>query len=161
MAPEVERLHRQDDRLPKIVLRRERPMNAKTAAAVLLSGLLAACVQTQPPQPAAPPAPPLHPAPASAPASAPVPAKAAAAAPVSHIVNIRESTCRDLLRLSPGDRDDASMFYIGYQAARARATTIDVSAIPSIEAQALTNCALNPDWPVAEAFAEAYSLALK
>lgn len=125
------------------------------AAVVLLSVLLVACAQAQPPQPAAPPLPPSHPA------AAPAPAKATAPAPVSHIVSIRESTCRDLLRLLPADRDDASMFYIGYQAARLRAATIDVSAIPSIEAQALTNCAENPGWPVVDAFAEAYSLTLK
>lgn len=130
-------------------------MNARTAA-LLLSGILVACAPP-PPQAAALPAPSSQPAPAAAPAAA----KAVASAPVSHIVNIGQSTCRDLLRLSPGDRDDASMFYIGYQAARVRAATIDVGVIPSIEAQALTNCAENPDWPVVEAFAEAYSLALK
>jgi hypothetical protein len=48
------------------------------------------------------------------------------------------------------------MFYIGYQASRVRARTIDVSVIPSIEAQALIYCAENPDLPVAQAFAEAY-----
>jgi HdeA/HdeB family len=143
---------------PKSFCAGSNPMNAKTAA-VLVLGLLAACAQAQPKVAAGPPASPPHPAAASAPAAAA--AKAAAPAPVSHIVDIRGSTCRDLLRLSPADRDDASMFYIGYQAARSRAATIDVSVIPSIEAQALTNCAENPDWPVAEAFAEAYSLAVK
>jgi HdeA/HdeB family len=131
-------------------------MNAKTAA-LLLSGLLVACAQTQPPQAAAPRA--QSPPPASASAAAPV--KTAAPAPVSHIVDIEGASCRGLLRLSPADRDDASMFYIGYQAARLRAATIDVSAIPSIEGQAITNCAENPDWPVARVFAEAYALTLK
>jgi Ring hydroxylating beta subunit len=48
------------------------------------------------------------------------------------------------------------MFYIGYQASRLRATTINVGVIPSIEAQALTYCQENPDRPVAQAFAQAY-----
>jgi hypothetical protein len=48
------------------------------------------------------------------------------------------------------------MFYIGYQASRLRATTINVGVIPSIEAQALTYCQENPDEPVARAFAQAY-----
>ena len=48
------------------------------------------------------------------------------------------------------------MFYIGYQALRLRATTINVGVIPSIEAQALTYCQENPDEPVAQAFAQAY-----
>jgi hypothetical protein len=58
--------------------------------------------------------------------------------------------------LSPDDREDASMFYIGYQASRLRTRTIDVSVIPSIEAQALVYCSENPDRPVAQAFAEAF-----
>jgi len=48
------------------------------------------------------------------------------------------------------------MFYIGYQASRFHARTINVAVIPSIEAQALTYCEENPDRPVVQAFAEAY-----
>ena len=48
------------------------------------------------------------------------------------------------------------MFYIGYQASRLRATTINVGVIPNIQAQALTYCQENPDRPVAQAFAQAY-----
>jgi hypothetical protein len=77
--------------------------------------------------------------------------------PVNRIVDIQRTRCQDLLRLSPDDREEASMFYIGYQASRVRARTIDVSLIPSIEAQALVYCTENPDRPVAQAFAEAYS----
>jgi hypothetical protein len=132
-------------------------MNAKTAA-LLLSGLLVACAQTQPPNATPPPAP--APARAPAQAAAPAPAKApvpaAQSVPVNHIVDIQASRCQDLLRLSPDDREEASMFYIGYQASHFRARTIDVSAIPSIEAQALVYCTENPDRPVAQAFAEAY-----
>jgi hypothetical protein len=75
---------------------------------------------------------------------------------VNHIVDIQRALCQDLLRLSPDDREDASMFYIGFQASRSRARTIDVSVIPSIEAQALVYCSENPDRPVAQAFAEAF-----
>src|SRR5208282_3327733 len=64
--------------------------------------------------------------------------------------------CEDLLSLSPDDRAAASMFYIGYQASRLRATTINVGVIPSIEDQALIYCQENPDEPVAQAFAQAY-----
>ena len=86
-------------------------MNGKTAA-VLLSGLLVACAQTQPPEATAPaaPSPPAAPAPAAAPASA------AESAPVDHIVNIQRALCGDLMRLAPDDRAAATMFYIGYQA---------------------------------------------
>jgi hypothetical protein len=151
-------------------------MNGKTAA-LLLSGLLVACAQTQPSNPTPPPAPPSAPAHVQAPAPAPVPAQASAAAPVrvpakveapaagavpaDHIVDIQRASCQDLLKLSPDDREEASMFYIGYQASRFRARTINVGMIPSIEAQALIYCAENPDLPVAQAFAEAYSRAGK
>ena len=132
-------------------------MNGKTAA-VLLSGLLVACVQTQPPEATTPPAP--SPPPAQTQAPAP-PAQAAAAepAPVDHIVNIRRARCEDLLGLSPEDRAAASMFYIGYQASRRRASTINVGVIPSIEGQAIAYCEENPDRTVAQAFADAYSQA--
>ena len=124
-------------------------MNGKPGA-VLLSGLLVACVQTQPPEATAPPAPPQPPAQAQAPAP-PTPA------PVDHIVNIRRARCEDLLKLAPDDRAAASMFYIGYQASRVRATTINVGMIPSIEEQAITYCEENPDRTVAQAYAHAYS----
>jgi HdeA/HdeB family protein len=124
-------------------------MNGKPGA-VLLSVLLVACVQTQPPEATAPPAPPQPPAQAQAPAP-PAPA------PVDHIVNIRRARCEDLLKLAPDDRAAASMFYIGYQASRVRATTINVGMIPSIEEQAITYCEENPDRTVAQAYAHAYS----
>ena len=94
-------------------------MNGKPAA-VLLSGLLLACVQMQPPEATAPPAP--SPPPAQAQAPAPPAPTAAAEPPPDHIVNIRRARCEDLLKLSPEDRAAASMFYIGYQASRVRAT---------------------------------------
>ena len=127
-------------------------MNGKTAA-VLLSGLLVACAQTQPPEATAPAAP----SPPPAPAAAPPPT--AESGPVDHIVSIRGALCGDMLRLAPDDRAAATMFYIGYQASRFRARTINVAVIPSIEAQALTYCEENPDRPVVQAFAEAYSAA--
>jgi hypothetical protein len=149
-------------------------MNRRMVA-ILLSGLLVACAQspqaTAPPElaqasasapagtPAPAPAPAQTPAPAPGEAQAPAPASApsAASAPADHIVNIQGASCQDLLRLSPEDRDAASMFYIGYQASRFRARTINVGVIPSIEAQAVTYCEENPRRPVAQVFAEAYS----
>ena len=142
-------------------------MNGKTAA-VLLSALLAACAQTPPPQAAAPsvssppPAPAAAPTPSPAaalsavPAAAPARPAAAKSARTDHIVDIRGASCQDLLRLSPEDRAAAAMFYVGYQASRFRARTINVAVIPSIEAQAVTYCQENPAWSVAQAFAQAY-----
>ena len=129
-------------------------MNGKPAA-VLLSGLLLACVQMQPPEATTPPAP--SPPPAQAQAPAPPAPTAAAEPPPDHIVNIRRARCEDMLKLSPEDRAAASMFYIGYQASRLRASTINVGVIPSIEEQAIAYCEENPDRTVAQAFADAYS----
>jgi len=92
-------------------------------------------VETPPPEAIAPAAP--------SPPPAPAPVQASAAAPADHIVNIREARCGDLLKLAPDDRAAATMFYIGYQASRFRARTVNVALIPSIEAQALTNCEEN------------------
>jgi hypothetical protein len=127
-------------------------MNAKSAA-VLLSGLLAACAPTQPPEAAAPPAP----SPPPAEAAAPPPTTEPAAPPVDHVVNIRRAGCQDLLKLSPDDRSAASMFYIGYEASRFGSSTINVGGIPSIAAQAFTYCQEHPERTAAQAFAEAYS----
>ena len=131
-------------------------MNSK-ATAVLLSGLLFACVQTQPPEAAAPSAP--SPPAASAPAPAPAQPSAAESAPTDHIVNIRRASRQDLLRLSPEDRAAATMFYIGYQASRLRASTINVGVIPSIQEQAIAYCEEHPNRTVVQAFADAYSRA--
>ncbi|HEU0157301.1 MAG TPA: HdeA/HdeB family chaperone [Stellaceae bacterium] len=136
-------------------------MTAKTVA-LLLSGLLVACAQPEPPAATAPPAPQAAaPAPAQAPppaqAAAPAQVQAAAPVPTDHVVNIRRAGCQDLLRLSPDDRKAASMFYIGYQASRVRASSINVGLIPSIEAQAVTYCAENPNRTVADVFAQAFS----
>ena len=131
-------------------------MKAKTAA-LLLSGLLVACAQTQPPEAAAP-SPPPAPAPAQPAEPAPAP-QATEPAPVNRIVNIRAAGCQNLMTLSPEDRAAASMFYIGYQAARFRSITINVDGIRGIEAQALTYCQEHPNQTVAQAFAQAYSRA--
>jgi hypothetical protein len=76
--------------------------------------------------------------------------------PADHIVNIRRASCENLLKLSPEDRAAASMFYIGYQASRFQAGTINVGVIPSIEEQAITYCEENPGRTVVQAFARAY-----
>jgi len=121
-------------------------MNGKPAA-LLLSGVLVACVQTQPPEATTSPAP------------SPPPAQAQAPSPADHIVSIRRAKCEDLLGLAPDDRAAASMFYIGYQASRLRTSTINVGVIPSIEEQAITYCEEHPDRTVVQAFANAYSRA--
>jgi hypothetical protein len=118
-------------------------MNGKIAA-VLLSGLLFACVQAQPPEAAALPAPP------------PAPAPVAEAAPVGRTVVIRRASCADLVRLSLEDREDASMFYIGYQSARLRARTVNVGTIPTMLSLAVNYCIAHPDRTAVEAFAKAY-----
>jgi hypothetical protein len=153
-------------------------MNGKTVALVL-SGLLGACAQIQPP-PVTPPTAPSPPTAAPAATAGPqivtaaptaVPPPAGSAAPpaatpspprlasVNRVVNIQGATCQGLLNLVPEDRAAAAMFYIGYQASRLRARTINVSVIPSIEAQALTYCQENPTQTITRAFAEAYARA--
>src|SRR5436305_13724670 len=106
MSLKVNQFHRDNGSLEKIS-RREQRMNSK-ATAVLLSGLLFACAQAQPPEAAAPSAP--SPPAASAPAPAPAQPSAAEPAPTDHIVNIQRASCQDLLRLSPEDRAAATMF---------------------------------------------------
>jgi len=111
---------------------------------VLLSGLLFACAQPQPPATSAPPAPP------------PAPAPTAESLSPDRIVSIRGASCGDLLRLSDEDRAAASMFYIGYQSSRLRARTVNVNAIPDVEVEAVEYCTAHPDRTAAEAFAKAY-----
>lgn len=137
-------------------------MNGKTVLVLLsgvLSGSLCACVQ---PQGAAAPAVPTSPAetPAPAPpavtAPAPVPAPVAEPTPSNRWVNIQGATCEKLLELSPDDRAAASLFYIGYQAARFRSTAINVAAIPNAEEWAESYCTEHPGRPAVEAFRQAY-----
>ena len=128
-------------------------MNGKTAFVLLsgvLSGSLCACVQ--PPDAAAPAAP--TPPPVAAPAPAPAPV--AEPTPGNRWVSIQEATCERLLELSQDDRAAASLFYIGYQAARFRSRAINVAAIPNAEAWADSYCAEHPGRPAVEAFRQAY-----
>ena len=132
-------------------------MNGKTAFVLLsgvLSGSLWACVQ--PPDAAAPAAPPPPPVAAPAPAPAPV-----AEPPSDRWVSIQEATCEKLLELSPDDRAAASLFYIGYQAARFRSRAINVAAIPNAEEWADSYCAEHPGRPAVEAFRQAYRQTLR
>jgi hypothetical protein len=136
-------------------------MNGKTAFVLLsgvLSGSLCACVQ--PPGAAAPaaPTPPPVAAPAPAPVAAPPPAPAPVAEPTpgNRWVSIQGATCKRLLELSPDDRAAASLFYVGYQAARFRSRTINVAAIPNAEEWAESYCAEHPGRPAVEAFRQAY-----
>ena len=130
-------------------------MNGKTAF-VLLSGVLlgSLCACVQPPVAAAPAAPP--PPPVAAPTPAPAPAPVAMASPGNRWVNIQGATCERLLELSPDDRAAASLFYIGYQAARFRSRAINVAAIPNAEEWAESYCAEHPGRPAVEAFRQAY-----
>jgi hypothetical protein len=120
-------------------------MNVKPAI-LLLSGLLFACA-APPPQPAAAPAPP-----APTPAAAPTPAPA----PVDHIVSVQRARCAGLVALAEDDREDASMFYVGYSVRRFGAGTINVGVIPSIIRLAIDYCQAEPNRTIASAFAEAY-----
>jgi hypothetical protein len=128
-------------------------MNGKTAFVLLsgvLSGSLCACVQ--PPEAAAPAPPPPPPVAAPAPAPAPV----AEPTPGDRLVSIRGATCERLLELSPDDRAAASLFYIGYQAARFGSRAINVAAIPKAEEWVESYCAEHPGRPAVEAFRQAY-----
>ena len=128
-------------------------------AAVLLSGLLVACVQAPPPAAVAPPPP--APAPAPPPVPAPPPA-AVAPRPLAEavreerIVDIRGAGCEAFLGLDQDDRIMAAMFYIGYHASRFGSRTINVGRIPTLARSALSYCEAHPDRPVAEAFAQGY-----
>jgi len=53
------------------------------------------------------------------------------------------------------------MFYIGYQAARLRARTINVGAIADAEAQADAYCEAHPNRPAVEAFRLAFLRTLR
>jgi hypothetical protein len=127
-------------------------MNGKIGV-VLLSGLLFACVQQPPPNTAAAPPPP--------PVAAPAPAPIAAAPPASRFVSIRGARCSRLLELPEDDRAAASLFYIGYQASRLNARTINVGRIPDAEAEALSLCEASPNQTVANAFRRAYLRTLR
>ena len=138
---------------------RSNAMNGKTTFALLsgvLSGSLCACAQ--PPEAAAPAAPPPPPVAAPAPAPAPV----AEPTPSHRWVSIRGgATCERLLELSPDDRAAASLFYIGYQAARFGSSAINVAAIPNAEEWAESYCAEHPGRPAVEAFRQAYRQTLR
>jgi hypothetical protein len=125
---------------------RSNAMNGKTAFVLLgvLSGSLCACVQ--PPEAAAPAAPP----------PAPAPAPVAEQPPGDRWVSIQGATCERLLELSPDDRAAASLFYVGYQAARFGSRAINVAAIPNAEEWAESYCAEHPGRPAVEAFRQAY-----
>ena len=131
-------------------------MNGKIAV-VLLSGSLLACVQAQPPAAtvAAPP-------PALAPAPTQVAAAVAAPVPAGNrYVTIRSARCSTLLGLPEDDRAAASLFYIGYQASRLGARSINVNAIPDTESEAFNYCQTFPNRTVAEAFAKAFLRVMK
>ena len=121
-------------------------MNGKPAV-LLLTGLLFACAPPPSPQPAAAPAP-VAPAPAAAPAPAP--------APINHFVSIQGARCGALLALQPDDRQEASMFYVGYSARRFGSRAINVGMVPSIISVAISYCEAEPNRTVASAFNEAY-----
>jgi hypothetical protein len=132
-------------------------MNVNTAFVLLsgvLSGSLCACVQ--PPEAAAPAAPP---PPVEAPA--PTPAPVAEPTPSDRWVNIRGATCEKLLELTSDDRAAASLFYIGYQAARFGSRAINVAAIPNAEEWAESYCAEHPGRSAVEAFRQAYRQTLR
>jgi len=127
-------------------------------AAVLLSGLLVACVQAPPPAAVAPPPPapaPAPPPPAPPPAAV-APGPLAEAVREERIVDIRGAGCEAFLGLDQDDRIMAAMFYVGYQASRFGSRTINVGRIPSIARLALSYCQDHPGRPVAEAFAQGY-----
>ncbi len=131
-------------------------MNGKTTFLLLsgvLSGSLCACVQ--PPEAAAPAAP------APPPVAAPAPAPVAEPTPSNRWVSIQGATCEKLLELSPDDRAAASLFYIGYQAARFRSSAINVTAIPNAEERAESYCTEHPGRPAVEAFRQAYRQTFK
>jgi HdeA/HdeB family len=130
--------------------------NALVLLAGLLTGSLCACVQPPAAAPAAP-----TPSTAAAPAPAPAPAPVAEAPPANRWVSIQGATCKKLLELSADDRAAASLFYIGYQAARFGSRAIDVAAIPNAEEWAENYCTEHPGRPAVEAYRQAYRQTFK
>ena len=105
------------------------------------------------------PPPPLRRRPAPAPA--PTPAPVAEPTPSDRWVSIQGATCERLLELSSDDRAAASLFYIGYQAARFGSRAINVAAIPNAEEWAESYCAEHPGRSAVEAFRQAYRQTLR
>jgi hypothetical protein len=141
---------------------RSNAMNGKTVFVLLsgvLSGSLCACMQPPGAPTPASPTPPVAasaPAPPAVTAPAPAPAPAAEPTPSNRWVSIQGATCQRLLELSPDDRAAASLFYIGYQAARFRSRAINVASIPNAEEWAESYCTKHPGRPAVEAFRQAY-----
>jgi len=88
-------------------------------------------------------------------------APVAEAPPANRFVSIRGARCSRLLELPEDDRAAASLFYIGYQASRLGARTINVGRIPDAEAEALSLCDASPNQTVANAFRRAYLRTLR
>jgi len=113
-------------------------MISKLAIIALPVLFLAACVPPPAPTPApAPPAP-------SPPAAEPM----ASTAPIP----IRTLSCTELLGATDDDRAAASLFFIGYQAARRQVRNLSIAEIEAIERQALSICAENQAMPAVRAF---------
>jgi len=81
--------------------------------------------------------------------------------PSNRWVSIQGATCERLLELSSDDRAAASLFYIGYQAARFGSRAINVAAIPNAEEWAESYCAEHPGRSAVEAFRQAYRQTLR
>jgi hypothetical protein len=122
-------------------------------AALILIGVLTACAAAPP---APPPATPASPPPVAA-APPPTPAPAAEVPQLtSRPIVIATLRCESLLSAAEDDRAAASMFYLGYAAARTNTAVIDVSEIEGIEKHALDYCLAHPAAPARIA----YSIAL-
>ncbi|MGA8399624.1 MAG: HdeA/HdeB family chaperone, partial [Stellaceae bacterium] len=78
----------------------------------------------------------------------PPPEAAASTAPIP----IRTLSCAELLGASDDDRAAASMFFIGYQAARNNVHNLSIEQIQAIEGKALSICAAHQTMPAARAF---------
>jgi len=72
------------------------------------------------------------------------------------VVSIQGAPCSRFTELADEDREAATMFYIGWQASRARAQIINVGGIPHIASRAMNYCLDHPNVPVARAFAAGY-----
>jgi hypothetical protein len=92
----------------------------------------------------------------AAPATAAAPAPGGASnPPAHHIVVISSMPCKELLSAAADDRAAASMFYLGYMAAKLGVRNIDVADVEGIETTALGTCVKNPGQPAAAAFGRA------
>ena len=108
-------------------------MLQRIVALIFISGLTACAAAPSPPTAPPPPSPP--------------PVSAAPPPPASRPIAVTRLPCDNLLSAAEDDRAAASMFYLGYAAARTHIAVVDVNQVEDIEKHALDYCLAHPTTP--------------